>query len=102
MLDEGSQLFAVADGLLEHVGGEIASLTAIEALRVAFLSHSDGPPTSEDLRAAVRQANNAVFERAQQANDLRGMGTTMTAAALVIEEGEQRLAVANVGDSRAY
>src|SRR5205807_1797810 len=34
--------------------------------------------------------------------DQRGMGTTLTAVALVNEDGEERLAVVNVGDSRAY
>src|SRR5205823_5486211 len=34
--------------------------------------------------------------------DQRGMGTTLTAVALVEEDGEDRLAVVNVGDSRAY
>src|SRR5204863_5175541 len=39
---------------------------------------------------------------AQERTERRGMGTTLTAVALVTEDGEEELAVANVGDSRAY
>ena len=94
-------LYAVADGMGGHAAGEVASEVAVEALRASFGAH-DGKPTAEDLRAAVRDANRAVYERAQSAEELRGMGTTLTAAALVAVEEEDRLAVANVGDSRAY
>ena len=93
-------LFAVADGMGGHVGGEVASKIAVDALGGAF--DASGPRVGEDLAAAVRAANHAVFERAQAEPDLRGMGTTMTAAALVTVDGEERLAIANVGDSRAY
>ena len=91
-------LFAVADGMGGHRGGEVASLTAIESLRVAF----DDDHSAEGLTEAVREANRAVWEKAQDDADLRGMGTTITAAALVEVDGEERLVVVNVGDSRAY
>src|SRR5581483_11412191 len=51
---------------------------------------------------AVRTANRAVFERAREDPALRGMGTTLTAVALVDDGGDDVLAVVNVGDSRAY
>lgn len=91
-------LFAVADGMGGHAAGEVASLTAIEALMVAF----DGNPSSEGLIDAVRDANRAVWEQGRERSELRGMGTTMTAVALIEEGGEEVLAIANVGDSRAY
>ena len=90
-------LFAVADGVGGHRGGEVASQTAVEALKAAFTER-----TTSGLVEAVRNANHAVYERSQQDDHLRGMGTTMTAVALVEEDGEERLAVVNVGDSRAY
>ena len=99
LLATGS-LFAVADGMGGHVGGEVASKVAVEALGATF--DTSEPRTGEDLASAVRAANQAVFERSQADAELRGMGTTMTAAALVITDGEERLAIANVGDSRAY
>lgn len=95
-------LFAVADGMGGHAGGEVASRMAIEAFSEAF----DGDPTATGLTAAARRANLAVWERSRSDAGLRGMGTTLTAAALVADEGgaegDERLAVVNVGDSRAY
>lgn len=92
-------LFAVADGMGGHAGGEVAARDAIEALQRAFRAD----PSLEGLRHAVFEANTAVWRHSQQANDLRGMGTTLTALALVPDEqGDDVLALANVGDSRAY
>lgn len=92
-------LFAVADGMGGAAGGEEASQTAVAALKTAF----EADPTAAGLADGVRDANRAVWEKARQRPDLRGMGTTMTAVALVEhgEEGEV-LAIANVGDSRVY
>lgn len=97
-LDEGP-LFAVADGMGGAAGGEEASRTAVAALRAAFEEN----PTADGLADGVRDANRAVWEKARQRPDLRGMGTTMTAVALVEHEQEgEVLAVVNVGDSRVY
>jgi protein phosphatase len=91
-------LFAVADGMGGHAGGEVASRTAIEALQQEFGRH----PSADGLADAVRQANLAVWERSHEDSDLRGMGTTLTAAALVATPQGDRLVMANVGDSRSY
>ena len=92
-------LFAVADGMGGAAGGEEASRTAVTALRATF----EADPSVDGLADGVREANRAVWEKARQRPDLRGMGTTMTAVALVEhdEEGEV-LAIVNVGDSRVY
>ena len=91
-------LFAVADGMGGHAGGEVAARTAIEALQQEFGRH----PSADGLAEAVRQANLAVWERSHVDSDLRGMGTTLTAAALVSTSQGDRLVMANVGDSRSY
>ena len=92
-------LFAVADGMGGAAGGEEASLTAVEALKVTF----EADPTADGLAEGVRSANRAVWEKALQRPELRGMGTTMTAVALVQgDDDDEVLAVANVGDSRVY
>ncbi|MDQ1467724.1 MAG: family protein phosphatase [Actinomycetota bacterium] len=92
LIDDRLALYAVADGMGGHQGGEIASATALEALRAAVAS-------GQALDAAIVLANTAVFEKAATDRDLRGMGTTLTAVAIL---GESRLLIGHVGDSRAY
>ena len=95
---ESLTLFAVADGMGGHVGGEIAARTAIDTLQAEFARK----PSAEGLAGAIHQANTAVWERGRADVDLRGMGTTMIAAALVATDEGDRLVLDNVGDSRAY
>lgn len=91
-------LFAVADGLGQSPGGETASRLALDTLSAAFA----GTPTAEALAAAFRQASRAVWERASIDPSLHGMGTTLTAVAVLQTGPQTRLAVASIGDSRAY
>lgn len=95
-----SDLAVVADGMGGHLGGEVAARMAVEQLLEAYRAD----PTTDGLIAAVRAANDAVYRRSRTERNLRGMGTTLTAAALLGDEpdGQMRLAVVNVGDSRAY
>lgn len=95
----GEALFVVADGLGGHAAGEVASAMAVERLagfdpgaygEVAELQHA--------LAEAVRDANRVVHADAQAHPGRAGMGTTVTAA--VVLDG--RVALAHVGDSRAY
>ncbi|MDA8070497.1 MAG: Stp1/IreP family PP2C-type Ser/Thr phosphatase [Actinomycetota bacterium] len=95
---ESVALFAVADGMGGHAGGEVASDLAIGALQRAFTAE----PSERGLIEAVRRANQAVWERSLEDPQVRGMGTTITAAALVPTGAGDRLVVVNVGDSRAY
>ncbi len=92
------ELLAVADGMGGHVGGEIAARVALDTLRHAFGQHRD----ATGLIAATSDANRAVFELSEREPQLHGMGTTLTAAALVRVGRRQRLVLTNVGDSRAY
>ncbi|MDI6843262.1 MAG: Stp1/IreP family PP2C-type Ser/Thr phosphatase [Anaerosomatales bacterium] len=87
-------LFAVADGLGGHQAGEVASTVAMETL----FAHAPKRAEAKGLARAVRAANAAVIEAAEQGRGREGMGTTLTAAMV---EGT-RIAVAHVGDSRAY
>jgi len=96
---ERSNLYAVADGMGGHVGGEIAARVAVETLDQAF----ERAPTVAGLREAFSEANAAVWHESQANADLRGMGTTLIAMALVGgADGRDALTLANVGDSRAY
>jgi protein phosphatase len=91
LVDPGHALFAVADGVGGHRGGEVASRTAIEALRAAVAS-------GRSVQDAITSANEAVIERARADAELTGMGTTMTA--MVVADGQ--VLIGHVGDSRAY
>jgi protein phosphatase len=76
--------------------GEQASRMAVET--VAETVRSAGPPDSAVLIRATEEANRRVLEAAHSDPSLEGMGTTLVAALEV--DGE--LAIASVGDSRAY
>jgi serine/threonine protein phosphatase PrpC len=89
-------LFAVADGMGGPAAGEVAAATAIAELRDTFAA---GEPTAEQLLAAAKAANRAVWDQAEANPEMRGMGTTLVAVALVADD---RLAVINIGDSRLY
>jgi protein phosphatase len=85
-------LFAVADGMGGHRGGEVASQLAVETLEKLFKQRVG------DLPDQVQEANRVVFERSVVDEKVAGMGTTLTAA---LVEGD-RVRLAHVGDSRAY
>ena len=91
-------VFAVADGMGGHAAGEIASQVAVESLQETEAT------SRQAVVDAVQQANRAVWQRADNQPDLRGMGTTLCVVALV--PGDQPdgdlIVVANVGDSRVY
>lgn len=96
VVDDG--FLAVADGMGGHVGGEIAAELAVESIEHAFGSDR----TAEGLIRAAKRANSDVYRRGLKERALRGMGTTLTAAALVDASAQPRVALINVGDSRAY
>jgi PPM family protein phosphatase len=87
-------VFAVADGVGGHLGGDVASATAVKVIQEATQT---GVQPGE-LRDLLRKVNSAIWEKSQSAPHLRGMGTTCTLA--LLEDGSAYLA--HVGDSRAY
>lgn len=91
-------LCVLADGMGGHRGGEVAASLAVSTTLERFDGSSLG-----GLVRAVATANRIILERSLADEDLRGMGTTICAMAAVVgESGFDRLAVANVGDSRVY
>jgi len=92
-------LYLVADGMGGHKAGQVASelasesaIRAIEALQGATVS------LAQRLRQAVSSANREIFTSASNKPEFAGMGTTFVS---LLFAGE-RLALAHVGDSRAY
>jgi len=96
----GRTVFAVADGLGGHQGGEVASAMAVERLgALDGRSFAEPAQAAAALADAIADANRAILERGVADQGLWGMGTTVTAAAVV---GDLVLQLAHVGDSRAY
>ncbi len=94
----GRWLCAVADGMGGHVSGEVASAAVIEAVR-QFDVEADSPQALAGiLSRAVGAASRLLAARIESDGSLAGMGTTLTA---LLWSGSH-VAVANVGDSRAY
>lgn len=87
-------LFVVCDGMGGHEAGEVASEIAINTISRLAPENLD----ADALGHAVEEANLAIIDAADKGIGREGMGTTCTAAIL---EGN-RLAIAQVGDSRAY
>jgi len=91
------RLAAVADGVGGHVAGEVASRVVIGEL-ASFEKRWLEDALPEALGRAVVAGNERLAFVAECRPQLRGMGTTLTAAAV---DGET-LTVANIGDSRTY
>ena len=86
-------LFVVADGMGGHAAGEVASEIAVRTLSELAPDHADTEALSKAVSQANRNINAPLSGRGRE-----GMGTTCTAAIL---DGTH-LAIAQVGDSRAY
>lgn len=85
-------LYAVADGMGGHHGGDVAAQTAVEVLAHAVSVEGRA------LLEGVREANREIHRLATTDPKLRGMGTTITA----MVAGDGSLEIVHVGDSRAY
>ena len=110
LVADAARLYLVADGMGGHAAGEIASRIAVDSIS-EFIQHTkedDGTwphaydehysKTTNKLMAAVRLANTRVLEAMRKDARLRGMGTTVVACLA----DDQLMAIAHVGDSRAY
>jgi serine/threonine protein phosphatase PrpC len=90
-----SPLFVVADGMGGAQAGEVASSVAVDTFRAGLEDASD---PARSLVVQVEQANSRINELSHSNAEHAGMGTTITA----VYVGEQDVAIAHVGDSRAY
>ena len=89
-----SPLFCVCDGMGGHAAGEVASSLAVETIAKTAPNAAD--PAL--LAASVEAANAAIIEAAANGLGKSGMGCTATCAYI---DGTT-IAIAHVGDSRAY
>ena len=89
-------LLVIADGVGGAAYGDVASHTAIQIIR-----RLDEPPTGDMLEAlagTIHRVHDRLAELVEQDRELDGTSTTVTAG---LFDGA-RLAVAHLGDSRAY
>ena len=111
LVDDNLCLYAVADGMGGHLGGDIASRLATSTISEVVSSLDQDPDTTLQegviikageyqgyLRYAVSLSSKRIFDKAAEDTTLRGMGTTTVAVLF----RENKAYVANVGDSRAY
>ena len=93
----GRYLAVVADGMGGHVGGDVASATAV--LNLTPLDHPDFDGTAGVYLAdEIQSANSIINDLAHEDSRLAGMGTTCTA---LLIDGD-KIELAHIGDSRAY
>jgi len=97
-------LFMVADGMGGAAAGELVSAMAADLiyhhLATAWVSDDDASPErfAFRMKEAVELANQKIYGYAREHPEVRGMGTTVTAAGV----NGQDLYLAQIGDSRAY
>ena len=101
VLGKSGAVFGVCDGMGGAAAGEVASRLAVDII-YDRLAEAKAPRTREDLARrlvkAVQDAGVRIFGEARADRSRRGMGTTSTIATLI----DDRLFLAQVGDSRAY
>jgi protein phosphatase len=93
-----SQLLVVADGMGGHEAGELASAATIGAVVSALGDGFEVDTALGLLSDAVITSGEYIADVVARNREFAGMGTTMTALALCNEQ----VAIAHVGDSRAY
>jgi protein phosphatase len=104
VIGKWGSLFMVADGMGGAAAGELASAMAADHIYRHLVTNwvHDGSPTAERfafrMKEAVELANDQLYSYAREHPEVRGMGTTVTAAGVFGRD----LYLAQIGDSRAY
>ena len=109
VVDNDLCLWIVADGMGGHAGGSTASQLAVKAINDNIASATISFPdfrnridqVEELLCSAVAAADSLIRATADTTPDLKGMGTTVVIG-LFYPGPEPSIALAHVGDSRAY
>ncbi|MDO5051275.1 MAG: protein phosphatase 2C domain-containing protein [Pseudoclavibacter sp.] len=94
----GEHLFVVADGMGGHAGGDVASAIAAKH----YAEHDEAFASVEEAQAGLRRllvdSNTLITDAVAEHAELRGMGTTSSAATLVGD----KIVLGHIGDSRVY
>lgn len=98
----GIRIFALADGMGGHQGGEVASRMAVETFISYLRENSSLLLLEETLREAIKTgfflANKSLRQLEGQRPDMDGLGTTLT---VVVLAGD-RYMIGHIGDTRVY
>jgi protein phosphatase len=100
LIDPTIGLYVVCDGMGGHLGGQVASQTAVATIHEVIKTGNPAPGSDEPdpLVTAIRCANQSVFQKARTDAALHNMGTTVVA----LREDGDLLHLCHVGDSRIY
>ncbi|MGQ9741677.1 protein phosphatase 2C domain-containing protein, partial [Chloroflexus sp.] len=96
--EQYGRLYIVADGVGGHNDGEVASRMVVNEVIRLFYTENETLSTDpvERLKAVIREASTCVYNESQRRQN--NMRSTIVAALAF----EDRVVIANVGDSRAY
>ena len=97
----------LSDGMGGHNAGEVASRLTVEILKEkvqSFAARRDAPslPPAEietEIRDWIAEVNREIHQRGKASAEQKGMGATLAFAMVLADD---RLVVANVGDSRIF
>ena len=95
---EDHGVYAVADGVGGAQAGDVASQMAVEILGEAFINQRSEQDAEDVMRAAIEQANSAIYRMANDLPQLSSMATTIVA----LHINGNIATIGHVGDSRAY
>lgn len=90
-------LYIVADGMGGHQAGDYASAHAVSWF-VEYVKTCRYVNPITILKTGIAKVNDMLLQKASEHSELRGMGTTFVAAVII----DNKLYVANIGDSRLY
>jgi serine/threonine protein phosphatase PrpC len=104
-IQSDGMMFAVADGMGGHAGGEIASKMACQGMADYYSEKTDRPEGSDYFKARLGQlssgiynVHNKIIEYGRINREYEDMGTTLSVLVLT----KNRALIAHVGDSRIY
>ncbi|MDE6627322.1 MAG: Stp1/IreP family PP2C-type Ser/Thr phosphatase [Lachnospiraceae bacterium] len=90
-------LYIVADGMGGHQAGDYASSHAVSWF-VDYIKNCQYVNPITILKTGIAKVNDMLLEQASKHKELKGMGTTFVTAVMA----EDKMYVANIGDSRLY
>lgn len=101
--EENYKLLVLADGMGGYKGGEIASSLAVNAIQNYIKNNFEATEKTTDsilklINDAIEYANMIVYEKSQEVEELKDMGTTLDTC--IVFNG--KLYIGHVGDSRVY